>query len=49
MVNIKVRRENRLVQLALIPGPWSGRGLIGCNIIPVENSTPSPTQNQIEH
>jgi len=37
VVTVKVKREGRNVQLALIPGPWSGRGLLGCNIIPIDN------------
>jgi len=37
MLPVKVRREGQIVKLALIPGPWSGRGLLGCNVIPIEN------------
>jgi len=39
LVNIKVKRvaaTTTFVKLALIPGPWSGRGLLGCNIVPYE-------------
>jgi len=39
LVNIKVKRvaaTTTFVKLALIPGPWSGRGLLGCNIVPFE-------------
>jgi 26S proteasome non-ATPase regulatory subunit 9 len=37
VISVKVRREGQTVKLALIPGPWSGRGLLGCNIIPIDN------------
>jgi 26S proteasome non-ATPase regulatory subunit 9 len=37
LVNVTVKRQSALVKLALIPGEWSGRGLLGCNIVPVEN------------
>lgn len=37
MVSVKVKRDNETLKLALIPGPWSGRGLLGCNIIPIDN------------
>jgi len=36
MVSVKVKRNLQTVKLALIPGPWSGRGLLGCNIIPYD-------------
>jgi len=36
VVDVTVNRNGALTRLALIPGPWSGRGLIGCNIIPIE-------------
>ncbi|CAL8135379.1 unnamed protein product [Orchesella dallaii] len=36
MVSVKVKRNVQTVKLALIPGPWSGRGLLGCNIIPYD-------------
>jgi len=39
LVNIKVKRvaaTTTFVKLALIPGPWNGRGLLGCNIVPFE-------------
>lgn len=30
---VKVQRDNRVQELQLIPKPWSGRGLLGCNIL----------------
>lgn len=38
VVSVKVKRENQVLKLALIPGPWTGRGLLGCNIVPYEES-----------
>ncbi|XP_063231515.1 26S proteasome non-ATPase regulatory subunit 9 [Bacillus rossius redtenbacheri] len=35
-INLRVLREDRLLSLTLTPGTWSGRGLIGCNIVPVD-------------
>jgi len=37
VVSVKVRREEQIIKLALIPGPWSGQGLLGCNVIPMDN------------
>jgi len=37
VVNVRVMRSGTLVKVTLIPGPWAGRGLIGCNIIPIES------------
>jgi len=36
-VTVKVKRDGRIVKLALIPGPWSGRGLLGCNVVPFDS------------
>ncbi|XP_065345510.1 26S proteasome non-ATPase regulatory subunit 9 [Cloeon dipterum] len=36
-IHVKVRRQGTYVSLRLTPKTWSGRGLLGCNIIPVEN------------
>ena len=36
LVSVVVKRQSAFVKLALIPGEWSGRGLLGCNIVPVE-------------
>lgn len=30
---MKVRRNNRMHELTLVPKVWAGRGLLGCNII----------------
>ncbi|KDR07730.1 26S proteasome non-ATPase regulatory subunit 9 [Zootermopsis nevadensis] len=35
-VSIRVKRHDKMVRLSLTPHVWSGRGLLGCNIIPVE-------------
>lgn len=35
ILNVKVKRNNEIVKITLIPGPWSGRGLLGCNIVPI--------------
>lgn len=32
-VLVKVLRNNRLHEMTLIPRTWSGRGLLGCNIV----------------
>lgn len=34
-VRVKVKRENNLLELILVPKIWSGRGLLGCNIVPI--------------
>ena len=38
-INVLVQREGRNapVPLSLTPQPWSGEGLIGCKITPLEN------------
>lgn len=36
-IALKIRRRNALHELSLIPKPWSGRGLLGCNIVLVDN------------
>jgi len=37
MISVKVKRESTSHKLALIPGPWNGRGLLGCNIVPYDS------------
>ncbi|GAB0096467.1 26S proteasome non-ATPase regulatory subunit 9 [Sergentomyia squamirostris] len=37
VIKVKIRRQNRLVPLDLIPRVWSGRGLLGCNVIPADS------------
>ncbi|XP_003395875.1 26S proteasome non-ATPase regulatory subunit 9 [Bombus terrestris] len=36
-VNIKIKRGSIIVALTLIPRPWIGNGLLGCNVIPIES------------
>ncbi|EAT33834.1 AAEL013890-PA [Aedes aegypti] len=36
-VPVKVRRDGKLVELVLTPKSWSGRGLLGCNIVPMDS------------
>ncbi|XP_063977549.1 26S proteasome non-ATPase regulatory subunit 9 [Diachasmimorpha longicaudata] len=36
-VIVKVKRRSDYVVLTLVPKPWTGKGLLGCNIIPLEN------------
>lgn len=38
-IALKIRRRNGLQELTLIPKPWSGRGLLGCNIVLANNAT----------
>jgi 26S proteasome non-ATPase regulatory subunit 9 len=33
-VRIKVKRDNKVEELILVPKTWSGRGLLGCNVVP---------------
>jgi 26S proteasome non-ATPase regulatory subunit 9 len=35
-VSVKVKRHGKMMRLNLTPHMWSGRGLLGCNILPVE-------------
>lgn len=32
-INLKVNRQGRNIDITLIPKTWSGRGLLGCNIV----------------
>lgn len=36
-IALKIRRRNALHELTLIPKTWSGRGLLGCNIVLADN------------
>uniref|UniRef100_A0A1Q3FIV7 26S proteasome non-ATPase regulatory subunit 9 n=1 Tax=Culex tarsalis TaxID=7177 RepID=A0A1Q3FIV7_CULTA len=36
-VPVKVRRDGKLLDLVLTPKTWSGRGLLGCNIVPMDS------------
>lgn len=33
-VRVKVKRDNKIDELILVPKAWTGRGLLGCNIVP---------------
>lgn len=33
-IRVKVKRENKVEELILVPKTWSGRGLLGCNVVP---------------
>ncbi|XP_043273597.1 26S proteasome non-ATPase regulatory subunit 9 [Venturia canescens] len=33
---VKVKRDTDILSLTLIPRPWSDKGLLGCNVIPLE-------------
>lgn len=35
-VEVVVYRDNKVVRLDLVPKIWSGRGLLGCNIVVME-------------
>uniref|UniRef100_A0A1L8DSY4 26S proteasome non-ATPase regulatory subunit 9 n=1 Tax=Nyssomyia neivai TaxID=330878 RepID=A0A1L8DSY4_9DIPT len=37
VIKVQIRRHNRLLPLELIPRVWSGRGLLGCNVIPMDS------------
>lgn len=34
---VKIKRGVNTAVLTLIPKPWSGKGLLGCNVVPVES------------
>ncbi|XP_043500163.1 26S proteasome non-ATPase regulatory subunit 9 [Polistes fuscatus] len=35
-LDIKLKRGSNILALTLIPRPWIGKGLMGCNVIPLE-------------
>ncbi|XP_058796796.1 26S proteasome non-ATPase regulatory subunit 9 isoform X2 [Phymastichus coffea] len=35
-VSLKIKRGSNTFVLNLIPRPWSGKGLLGCNVVPLE-------------
>lgn len=35
-VNVKIKRGSNIIILSLTPRPWVGKGLLGCNVIPLE-------------
>lgn len=34
--NVKIKRGSNVIILPLTPRPWDGKGLLGCNVIPLE-------------
>jgi 26S proteasome regulatory subunit N4 len=36
-VNIRVKRNNAVHELTLTPKTWPGRGLLGCNVVPMDS------------
>jgi len=32
-VQLKIKRDEQLLDLVLVPKTWTGRGLLGCNIV----------------
>ncbi|XP_044730062.1 26S proteasome non-ATPase regulatory subunit 9 [Chrysoperla carnea] len=36
-MQVKIMRNNKLVEVSLTPRTWVGRGLLGCNILPLES------------
>lgn len=36
-IHVKVRRGEKIEELILVPKAWSGRGFLGCNIVPMPN------------
>ncbi|EZA59256.1 hypothetical protein DMN91_008156 [Ooceraea biroi] len=36
VVNVKIKRESNVIVLSLTPRPWVGKGLLGCNVVPLE-------------
>lgn len=34
---VKIKRGLNTAVLTLVPKPWSGKGLLGCNVVPVES------------
>jgi 26S proteasome non-ATPase regulatory subunit 9 len=36
VVSIKIKRGFNVIVLPLTPRPWVGKGLLGCNVIPLE-------------
>lgn len=35
-IEVVVNRDNKIIRLDLVPKIWSGRGLLGCNIVVME-------------
>ncbi|XP_025269355.1 26S proteasome non-ATPase regulatory subunit 9 isoform X2 [Camponotus floridanus] len=36
VINLKIKRGSNVIVLSLTPRPWVGKGLLGCNVIPLE-------------
>ncbi|XP_029662533.1 26S proteasome non-ATPase regulatory subunit 9 [Formica exsecta] len=36
IINLKIKRGSNTIILSLTPRPWVGKGLLGCNVIPLE-------------
>lgn len=34
-IGIKIKRGSNTLEVSLTPKIWSGRGLLGCNIVPI--------------
>ncbi|XP_032664670.1 26S proteasome non-ATPase regulatory subunit 9 [Odontomachus brunneus] len=35
-INVKIKRKSDITVLSLTPRPWTGEGLLGCSVIPLE-------------
>ncbi|KAJ8674101.1 hypothetical protein QAD02_005363 [Eretmocerus hayati] len=35
-ISVKIKRGSNTFALTLTPRPWSGKGLLGCNVVPIE-------------
>ncbi|XP_076666628.1 26S proteasome non-ATPase regulatory subunit 9 [Andrena cerasifolii] len=35
-INVNIKRGSSILSLTLTPRPWAGKGLLGCNVIPIE-------------
>lgn len=36
VIGIKVKRGTATMEVSLTPKTWSGRGLLGCNVVPIK-------------
>lgn len=41
-IALKVKRGQNLIDMTLIPKIWHGRGLLGCNIVPIQCTSYQP-------
>ncbi|XP_058825286.1 26S proteasome non-ATPase regulatory subunit 9 [Topomyia yanbarensis] len=37
-IPVKIRRDGKIIDITLTPKAWNGRGLLGCNIVPMETT-----------